>query len=58
MGIETLNNTKTLSHDLFPPEGLLPEFTGRISNNSAPIGRDVTFTCNVKKLGNYKVSQK
>ena len=38
-------------------QGSLPEFTGRIPNNSAPIGRDVTFTCNVKNLGHYKVRQ-
>jgi len=34
---------------------LLPEFTTAIKNISAPIERDVTFTCNVKNIGQFKV---
>lgn len=34
---------------------LLPEFTTSIKNISAPIERDVTFTCNVKDIGQFKV---
>ena len=34
---------------------LLPEFTNVLQNISVPIERDVTFTCNVKNIGKYKV---
>ena len=33
-----------------------PEFVGTIPNQSVAIGRDAVFTCNVKSLGPYKVS--
>ena len=32
-----------------------PKFVGIIPNQSVVIGRDATFTCNVKNLGPYKV---
>ena len=34
-----------------------PEFVGTIPNQSVAIGRDAVFTCNVKSLGPYKVSE-
>ena len=42
------------------PEGqhareLLPSFTSTLANLSVPVDRDVTFTCNVEHLGQYKV---
>ena len=33
----------------------MPGFTTEIQNISAPLERDVTFTCNVKNIGQYKV---
>ena len=34
---------------------LLPSFTNTLMNVSVPIERDVTFTCNVKNIGHYRV---
>ena len=34
----------------------LPAFTSPIRNISVPVGRDAHFTCNVRKLGSFKVS--
>ena len=34
---------------------LLPSFTNTLTNVSVPIERDVTFTCNVKNIGHYRV---
>ena len=41
------------SGKLFPQK---PDFVGIIPNQSVAIGRDATFTCNVKNLGPYKVN--
>ncbi len=35
--------------------GSLPEFTSPIENVSVPVGRDAAFTCNVRRLGSFKV---
>ena len=34
---------------------MLPSFTNTLTNVSVPIERDVTFTCNVKNIGHYRV---
>lgn len=34
-----------------------PEFSEPILNISQPVGRDITFTCNVRHLGGYRVSK-
>jgi len=34
-----------------------PEFVESISNVSVAVGRDATFTCHVRRLGGYRVSQ-
>ena len=36
---------------------VLPQFWGDLSNVTVPVGREASFTCNIKNLGNYKVSQ-
>ena len=33
-----------------------PAFTNVLKNVSVPIERDVTFTCNVRNIGRYRVS--
>ena len=33
-----------------------PVFTNVLKNVSVPIERDVTFTCNVRNIGRYRVS--
>ena len=35
----------------------LPDFTMGLKNMSSPIDRDVTFTCHVKNIGQYRVSR-
>ena len=35
---------------------VLPQFWGDLSNVTVPVGREASFTCNIKNLGNYKVS--
>ena len=42
--------------DLLSGEAV-PGFTTEIQNISAPLERDVTFTCNVKNIGQYKVGR-
>ena len=36
---------------------VLPQFWGDLSNVTVAIGREASFTCNIKNLGNYKVSE-
>ena len=36
----------------------LPAFTNSLANMSVPVERDVTFTCNVKAIGQYRVGIK
>ena len=39
----------------WPISDVLPSFTNALKNISVPIERDVTFTCNVKNIGHYRV---
>ena len=36
---------------------VLPQFVGDLTNLTAAIGREAVFSCNIKNLRNYKVSQ-